>query len=90
MADRSLSPQPEETTPLLGQQNGGPPITAPNKSPANVNGAAGRDEESPGDDICDDARKAQFQGLPDSQEKLKYIVPAISIGVRTSISLDIF
>ncbi len=40
----------------------------------------GADEEatSSGPDA---AREAQFQGLPEAQKQLKYIVPAISVGV---------
>ncbi|KAK2735654.1 hypothetical protein FQN55_002165 [Onygenales sp. PD_40] len=68
--------EPSETSPLLG--NG--PKASPN--PAILGG----DEEAVGPNEADLAREAQYSGLPEAQKKLKYIVPAVSIGIFLSAS----
>lgn len=71
-SDHDIQPQPTENSPLLHS-----PERPGHSQP---NGTIKRDEENLGDQI-DGAREAQFNGLPELQKKLKYIVPAISIGV---------
>lgn len=39
------------------------------------------EEEARGDGEVNEARLAQYEGLPEAQKLLKYIVPAVSIGV---------
>lgn len=71
--------EPNETSPLLGK----PPATAaPPDDPAEeetTNGVSkpGHDEES---QEAED-REGQYEGMPDVKAKLKYIVPAVGIGV---------
>ncbi|KAI1614453.1 major facilitator superfamily domain-containing protein [Exophiala viscosa] len=76
---------PSEISPLLGpQHNGGTSstqITIPVETgtatdePVDVENAIGRT------DSVDESRAAQFKGNPDVIKQLKYIVPAVSIGV---------
>ncbi|KAK2810694.1 hypothetical protein FQN50_002737 [Emmonsiellopsis sp. PD_5] len=68
--------EPSETSPLLG--NG--PKASPNPA------ISGGDEEAVGQNEADSAREAQYSGLPEAQKKLKYIVPAVSIGIFLSAS----
>ncbi|KAL1957594.1 hypothetical protein VTO42DRAFT_5705 [Malbranchea cinnamomea] len=77
--------EPTETSPLLAPPGGSSPsANATGEITKYVNGVSRNDEEAAGDDAQDAARQAQFQGLPEAQKKLKYIVPAISIGVFLS------
>ncbi|PGH13873.1 hypothetical protein AJ80_06142 [Polytolypa hystricis UAMH7299] len=81
-ADSGCS-SPTETSPLLGAQDA--EDTAKNKQNGHVsNGAITRDEETPGGSIADDEREAQFKGIPEEHRNLKYIIPAVSIGVFLS------
>ncbi|EDN11341.1 conserved hypothetical protein [Histoplasma mississippiense (nom. inval.)] len=66
--------QPSETSPLLGDNEN-------SKPPSGEYVVERHDEEDVGHNGIDAAREAQFTGPPDAQKKLKYIVPAISIGV---------
>ncbi|KIV78355.1 hypothetical protein PV11_10078 [Exophiala sideris] len=76
---------PSETSPLLGRQANGDTsstqITIPVETgtttdePVDVENAIGRT------DSVDESRAAQFKGNPDVIKQLKYIVPAVSIGV---------
>ncbi|EEP77459.1 conserved hypothetical protein [Uncinocarpus reesii 1704] len=68
-----------ENTPLLASQD-----AVSNGSFTRVNGCSAVDEEAPKKGDLDTSRAAQFQGLPDAQKRLKYIVPAVSIGVFLS------
>lgn len=85
-----------ETTPLLpeGREDAGPSSEPSNGSltpraevDASVNGrtngvAKPSDEEATQDEV-DAARASQFEGLPAVRKQLVYILPAVSIGVRT-------
>ncbi|KAK5026080.1 hypothetical protein LTS07_007605 [Exophiala sideris] len=76
---------PSETSPLLRPQGNGDTsstqITIPVETgtttdePVDVENAIGRT------DSVDESRAAQFKGNPDVIKQLKYIVPAVSIGV---------
>lgn len=79
---------PSETSPLLPNTTDGQrgPSDAPNgslRSGTTFNGHA----NGPGKHIDGDRpqesqdREAQYEGMPDVKERLKYIVPAVSIGV---------
>ncbi|PGH32734.1 hypothetical protein GX50_04447 [[Emmonsia] crescens] len=70
----SGSSEPSETSPLLGDNED-------SKPPTGQSIIEERDEEAVGQNESDSAREAQFSGLPDAQKKLKYILPALSIGV---------
>ncbi|WEW59678.1 hypothetical protein PRK78_005157 [Emydomyces testavorans] len=86
MVDIGGSLAPSETTQLLASQdNGCLRAYTSNGSLARIKTGIVIDEEEAlkGDDI-DAARAAQYQGLPDAQKKLKYIIPAVSIGVFLS------
>ncbi|KAF3480651.1 uncharacterized protein GIQ15_05998 [Arthroderma uncinatum] len=84
-ADRDAQIPATESSPLLGSQavNGSSPgvLTA---ETAEGNGHGKPDEETAGGNGIDDARIAQFKGIPELQARLKYIVPAITIGVFLS------
>ncbi|KAK2819424.1 hypothetical protein FQN49_007860 [Arthroderma sp. PD_2] len=85
IADQVVQAPATETSPLLGSQ-------AVNDSSPNVltagatkgNGVCKPNEEPAGENDVDDARVAQFKGMPELQKRLKYIVPAITIGVFLS------
>lgn len=70
--------EPTETSPLLAPQGAG---NATDQISKYVNGAARNDEEAQSDSSEGDGKQAQFQGLTEAQKRLKYIVPAISLGV---------
>lgn len=82
-------PRPSETSPLLPKprDNSPPPIDpgsgiAPEGPDARVNG--GQDEE----DIerqASDGDSTKHQGLPEVRKRLKYIFPAIAIGVSRTL-----
>ncbi|MCJ1373392.1 hypothetical protein MMC20_004620 [Loxospora ochrophaea] len=83
--------QPSETSPLLAK-----PVSVlpdPGDAPAGIlpngvdinaeaNGSSkpGNDQESQSQDDQGD-RKGQYQGMPEIKKKLKYILPAMSIGI---------
>lgn len=77
-----------ETSPLLGEQRNG--NADPSKDSGNgtlkSNVSVSQREEESGSDV-DAARLAQFEGAPEAQKLLKYIVPAVSIGVWTGSHL---
>lgn len=75
-----------ETSPLLGEQRIGD--AEPSKDSGNGTlksncSVSHREEEAGKDSEVDAARLAQFEGVPEAQKLLKYIVPAVSIGVWT-------
>lgn len=73
-----------ETSPLLGEpRNGDAADAVAGNGTLKSNGyVSHREEEEAGrDDEADRARLAQFEGLPEAQKLLKYIVPAVSVGV---------
>ena len=81
-----------ETSPLLAQSTTtlpDPGLTPNSVPPSEIEATAHRDGESkPAEDeeshgISKD-RVQQYQGLPEVKAKLRYIVPAIGIGVRPS------
>lgn len=80
---------PSETSPLLGRQGNVDPSsthiaipietgTAIDEPVIDIENAIGRV------DSVDDSRAAQFEGNPEVLKRLKYIVPAVSIGVFLS------
>ena len=78
-----------ETSPLLAK----PTAILPHSTPPSEIEAIGRqdgdlkstrDEES---QIIGNDRVHQYEGIPDVKAKLRYIVPAVGIGVRPSSSL---
>lgn len=76
--------RPSETSPLLGPKADGFAPKAVNGTIAN--GSIPDDAAEVGPDLArhdsiDESRAAQFEGRPEIQKLLKYIVPAISIGV---------
>ncbi|KAI1940415.1 hypothetical protein LOZ66_002009 [Ophidiomyces ophidiicola] len=75
------NPSSSETTPLLGAANDG---ILDHGSLTSESRADGRDEEVLKGDEPDTARAAQFEGMPDATKWLKYIVPAVSVGVFLS------
>jgi hypothetical protein len=75
---------PTETSPLLGADGDGVAPKAVIDSTANGTLPDGSAEIGSGlerHDSIDESRAAQFQGRPDIQQQLKYIIPAVSIGV---------
>ncbi|KAK2767633.1 hypothetical protein FQN54_003791 [Arachnomyces sp. PD_36] len=78
-----------ETSPLLGEQGNGD-ADASGRFEGNgtlkSNGIVTHREEESGksDDEEDAGRVAQYEGLPEAQKLLKFIVPAVSVGVFLS------
>ena len=81
--------EPTETSPLLSKSAN--VIPEPGDAPVgalptgngvnghqNGNRKPGEDEETPGEPD----RNTQYEGMPEVKAKLKYIMPAIAIGVR--------
>ncbi len=96
------SPGLDETTPLLPEAGGsirspetgepaiGPlPPAGPENGLVNgqSNGAAKAGDEEENPEAVNGARENQFEGMPEVMAQMKYILPAVSIGVRT-ISRD--
>jgi hypothetical protein len=79
-----------ETSPLLGRESDG---VVPNAWNGIVANGAITDEAAEGGpdlerrDSIDGGRAAQFEGQPDIQKQLKYILPAISIGVTEGLKM---
>ena len=70
-----------ERSPLLGEQRNGD-ANGQQENGLKSNGTVThREEEEGGDHEEDAARLAQFEGLPEAQKLLKYIVPSVSVGV---------
>lgn len=81
-SDRDVS----ETSPLLGSLNKSS-TNDQNRTIAGDEGLNPVTDESSERDLeqrlpADESRDAQFQGVPEIQQRLKYILPALSIGVR--------
>ncbi len=73
-----------ETSPLLSERRNGSTNGKINSVP--INGGLTPDSADASGDLerresVDESRDAQFKGAPEIQEKLKYILPALSIGV---------
>lgn len=79
--------QATETSPLLAQSSMPDPIGTANGIPYSVIGANGyrREDQKSADDEesqpSDGERTTQYEGMPEVKAKLKYILPAIGIGV---------
>lgn len=82
-----------ETSPLLPKLTNLPPQPADTPDGALPNGTSGNDhtngdtkpvdeEEAPADQ---DGRERQYQGMPEVKKQLKYIVPAVAIGVPSTM-----
>ena len=84
--DRSFS----ETSPLLTKATNGDPErndTSNGSVPAPVeaNGSTKPTEDEEQHDAED--REGQYEGMPEVKQQLKYIVPAIAIGVSDSVRI---
>jgi hypothetical protein len=81
----AVDTQCSETSPLLGEQGNGEADATKSfteNCTLKPNGyVSHREEEAGKDDEEDAARLAQFEGLPEARKLLKYIVPAVSVGV---------
>ncbi len=82
MADRE---EATETSPLLAKSSVPDPTgTANGTLPSEPNGLLREDQRAAEDDEnhrSDPERAAQYEGMPEVKAKLKYILPAIGIGV---------
>ena len=87
MVDRE---EATETSPLLAKSSAPDPVGAANGIPPSAAEANGhrREDQKPAEDAesqpSDAERAAQYEGMPDVKAKLKYILPAIGIGVWLS------
>jgi hypothetical protein len=77
-----------ETSPLLGQSHDRDTNGQIDALP--VDGGLTTDSADLSGDLerrqsLDESRAAQFQGVPEIHEKLRYILPALSIGVLSTI-----
>jgi hypothetical protein len=75
---------PSETSPLLGPDGDFIAPKAVNGTIVNgtiPDGAAEVGSDLERRDSIDESRAAQFEGRPEIQKQLKYIIPAVSIGV---------
>ncbi|EFE35224.1 uncharacterized protein ARB_06181 [Trichophyton benhamiae CBS 112371] len=85
LADDDSRTPATETSPLLGTRAVNDSLNGPSTAGIGAgNGQPKPDEETAGVNGIDDARIAQFKGVPELQKRLKYIVPAITIGVSTN------
>ncbi|EFR04443.1 multidrug resistance protein fnx1 [Nannizzia gypsea CBS 118893] len=85
LADDDSRTPATETSPLLGARAVNDSLNGPSTAGVGAgNGQPKPDEETAGGNGIDDARIAQFKGVPELQKRLKYIVPAITIGVFLS------
>src|SRR5271168_2523257 len=79
--------RPSETSPLLGPDRDGVATKAVNGSIGNgtvLDGPAKIGADLERHDSIDASRAAQFEGRPEIRKQLKYILPAVSIGVFLS------
>jgi hypothetical protein len=79
-SDRGAS----ETSPLLGHRQNGNIDGTIDSIPVTeglTTDSAGTSGDLERRESVDQSRAAQFQGVPEIHEKLKYILPAISVGV---------
>ena len=78
---------PSETSPLIPNSRSTPQSPAPNgiiPNDVGSNGQAREDNKSVDEEEAyndEEGRERQYQGLPEVKKQLKYIVPAIAIGV---------
>jgi hypothetical protein len=80
-----MASQPSETSPLLPKPNGDAPTTTPATGVAHQDVAPPVENEQDGGDIerqTSNGDSIKHQGLPEVKKRLKYIFPAIAIGVR--------
>ena len=76
---------PSENSPLLGHEGLGVASKAVNGI-TSTDGTAEIGADLARHDSIDGSRAAQFEGQPEIRKQLKYIIPAVSIGVsETSI-----
>ena len=82
---------PSETSPLIPKSKSTlPQSPAPNGTVSNgvsSNGPAQEDNKSVDDEQAhsdEEGRERQYQGLPEVKKQLKYILPAVAIGVGLS------
>ena len=81
--------EPTETSPLLAHSTTTLPDPGLTIPPSEIEATAHRDggsklaEDEESHSVSKD-RAQQYQGLPDVKAKLRYIVPAVGIGVRPS------
>ncbi len=79
-----------ETSPLIAKSSVPDPVGTANGIPPSANKANGirGEDQKPAEDEesqrSDEERAAQYQGMPEVKAKLKYILPAIGIGVCLS------
>ena len=80
---------PTETSPLLAKpanvlpEPGDAPIGAlPTGNGVNGHAYGGLKSDDDGESQGDPDRETQYEGMPEVKAKLKYIMPAIAIGVR--------
>jgi hypothetical protein len=79
---------PSETSPLLGSGGDGASPRALNGNIVNGTIPDGAPQDGAyleRHDSIDERRTAQFEGRPDIRKQLKYILPAISIGVLKAL-----
>ncbi|KAK2749921.1 hypothetical protein FQN57_005338 [Myotisia sp. PD_48] len=71
--------QPTEASPLLGAQR-----SDNSQLGGQISGAPENDEEIVQKHGVDSARITQYEGIPELQKRLKYIIPSITVGVFLS------
>jgi hypothetical protein len=82
MADAGNRSEPTETSPLLAAHSGqNTSKSLPDGHSSGPNGGFRRDEEAPDSGPPDAVQDAEFQGSPAAKQQIRYILPAISIGV---------
>ena len=90
----SANNESSETSPLLTKpintalEPGDAPVGAlpsGNEVNGHANGVSKPDDEE--NQVTDGDEAAPYQGMPDVKKKLKYIVPAVAVGVR-EVPLD--
>jgi hypothetical protein len=80
-----MTSQPSETSPLLPKPKGDAPTTTPATGVVPQDVAPPVENEQDGGDIerqTSNGDSIKHQGLPEVKKRLKYIFPAIAIGVR--------
>ena len=79
------SHSPSETSPLLGSSNGSSNGQTSATKVQNIISSGIAEANGPQDVetqfIGDAAREAQYNGHPEVKQQLKYIIPAVSVGV---------
>lgn len=88
MAPNSTRPEPIETSPLLGKPNGQIVNAGDGIAPAEAEAYDETDVEDNGDEEDlerqpSNGESFKHQGLPEVRKRMKYIFPAIAIGVSS-------